>query len=166
MPAASSIAVSWESDPDKLEEMIMKVLTLVVLVFACSISAAAQKTGQPDFQAMEKGAWDAFSKGDGKYFDSLIADDGVVFNGSALSSKADLVKEVNSKPCDVKSYSFSNFKVTTIDNDATLVTYSATQDGTCGGQAMPAKVMGSTIYVKRNGKWLAFYHQESPVTGM
>jgi hypothetical protein len=149
-----------------MEERIMKVLTLVALLLTCSISAAAQKTAQPDFQAMEKGAWDAFSKGDGKYFDNLLADDAVVFNGSALSSKAQLVKEVSSKPCDVKSYSFSNFKVTMIDNDAALVTYSATQDGTCGGQPMPAKVMSSTVYVKRNAKWLAFYHQESPVTGM
>lgn len=144
----------------------MKVLTLVILVLACSISAAAQKTGQPDFQAMEKGAWDAFGKGDAKYFESFVAEDGVVFNGSALSNKAQLVKEVSSKPCDVKSYSFNNFKVTMIDNDAALVTYGATQDGTCAGQPMPAKVMSSSIYVKRNGKWLAFYHQESPVTGM
>jgi len=66
----------------------------------------------------------------------------------------------------VKSFSFNNFKVTMIDADAALVTYSATQDGTCGSEAMPAKVHGSSIYVKRNGKWMAFYHQESPVAGM
>jgi hypothetical protein len=136
----------------------MKLSVLAILTLALAISAAAQKT--PDFQAMEKGAWDAFGKGEGKYFQNLIADDAVL-----SSTKADFIKYVNSKPCEVKSYSFSNFKTTMIDANAALVTYNAVQDATCGGKAQPAKMEVSTIYVKRNGKWLAFHHQESEMMG-
>ncbi|MCA1589590.1 MAG: hypothetical protein LC734_04215 [Acidobacteria bacterium] len=46
---------------------------------------------------------------------------------------------------------------------AALATYNATQEGTCAGQPMPAKVFASTIFVKRKGKWLGFFHQESPM---
>ena len=144
----------------------MKFFGLIAVIITLAISAAAQKTSSPDFEAMEKGAWDAFGKGDGKYFQTLIADDGVVFTGASLSSKAQLVKEVTAKPCEVKSFAFSNFKTSMINDSTALVTYLSTQDATCAGQAQPAKVLSSTIYVKRNGKWQAFYHQESPITGM
>lgn len=143
----------------------MKVLTLVVFILTLAISAAAQKAGQPDFQAMEKGAWDAFGKGDAKYFESFLDSDFTMFNGSTMANRADSIKGIATKPCTVKSYSFNNFKVSMIDPNTALVTYMVTQDVTCGTQAAPAKVAASTVYVKRGGKWMGYYHQESPVMG-
>ena len=144
----------------------MKLFCLLAAVLVVAVSASAQKTGQPDFESMEKGAWNAFSKGDGAYFQGLLADDAVVFNGVAPSSKAQLVKDVSSKPCEVKSFSFGECQTRMRNPKTALVTYFANQEATCAGQPQPAKVLGSTVYVKRNGKWSAYFHQESPVTGM
>jgi hypothetical protein len=142
----------------------MKFFCLLGVVLIVVSSAAAQKT--PDFEAMEKGAWTAFSKGEGAYFDKLLSNDALVFMGSATSTKAELVKMVAMKPCEVKSFAFTGFKTTMIKPDVALVTYFATQDTTCGGKAEPTKVLNSSIYVNRNGNWSAFYHQESPAGDM
>jgi hypothetical protein len=144
----------------------MRILFAIMSVFLFAIAISAQKTSQPDFESMEKGAWNAFGKGDGAYFQAFLAEDAVVFNGVAPTSKAQLVKDVSAKPCEVKSFTFSNFKTTMINPDTALVTYFADQVTSCAGQPQPAKVLSSSIYVKRNGKWTAFYHQESPVMGM
>jgi hypothetical protein len=140
-----------------------KLLTIAVLVMACAVSAMAQKGLEADLMKSEKAAWDAFGRGDGKFFQSFLADDSVMFGDSGIQTKAEGIKMISSKPCEVKSYNFSNFKVSMVNPTTALVTYSATEDATCGGQPAPAKVNVSTIYVKRNGKWLGYFHQESPV---
>jgi len=52
--------------------------------------------------------------------------------------------------------------VVTLNQDAAILTFSATQDATCGGVAEPSPVRASTVYVKRAGKWQAAFHQETP----
>ena len=145
---------------------MIKLFCTLAAIFAFTIAISAQKTSGPDFQAMEKGFWNAFSKGDGTFFQNNLAEDAIVFNGVAPSTRAQLAKDVSSKPCEVRSFSFSDFKTTMINPTTALVTYFADQDVSCAGQAQPGKVLGSPVYVKRNGKWIAFYHQESPVMSM
>ena len=83
-----------------------------------------------------------------------------------MQTKAESVKGIAAKPCTLNKYEFSNFKVTMLDTNTALVTYRATQDAMCGTMAMPANVYTSSIYVKRNGKWWAAFHQETPATSM
>jgi hypothetical protein len=139
-----------------------KLFTIAALVLACVVSASAQKGVEADLMKMEKAAWDAFGKGDGKFFQSLLTEDAVVVGDAGFQSKADSVKMIGTKPCDIKSFNFTNFKVTMLNPSTALVTYSGTQEGTCGGQPVPAKTNASSIYVKRNGKWMAAFHQETP----
>jgi hypothetical protein len=49
-----------------------------------------------------------------------------------------------------------------LNQDVAILTFSATQDATCGGAAEPSPVWASTVFVKRGGKWLAAFHQETP----
>src|SRR2546423_2226875 len=138
----------------------MKPIMIIIGVSLVLVGgASAQMKVSPDmektFMSMEKQAWDAFGKGDGKFFQDLMTADGVVVGSEGITSKAESVKMISAKPCDVKSYSFNNFKVTMLDPDAALVTYGATVDGTCGTDKLPAKVYASTVLVKRNGKWQA-----------
>ena len=126
------------------------------------LAVSAQTKDEAGFMTLEKQAWDAFGKGDGKFFETFLVDESMVVTNGGFSSKAQTVKDIGSKPCEVKSYSFSNFKVLMIDQNTALTTYEATQDATCGGQKSPSKVLASTIFVKRKGKWLGLFHQESP----
>jgi uncharacterized protein DUF4440 len=63
--------------------------------------------------------------------------------------------------CEVKSYDLSEIKVTFVNSSTAIITYKSTQEGTCGGEALPASVWSSSVYVMRGGKWLAASHQET-----
>ena len=138
-----------------------KIFVVMVMILIGVVSAFAQNATEATLMKMERAAWDAFGKGDGKFFQNFLTEDAVVVGDSGIQSKAESVKMIATKPCDVKSYSFSNFKVTMVDPNTALVTYSATEDTTCGGQAIPPKTNVSTVYVKRKGKWMGFFHQET-----
>jgi hypothetical protein len=60
--------------------------------------------------------------------------------------------------------SLSDLKVVWIDKDAAIVMGHAVAKGTSKDQPIPeGAVLSSTLWVIRNGKWLAKYHQEMPV---
>jgi hypothetical protein len=133
------------------------VLSLVLLSF---VAAEAQTANEKMFMDMDKQAWDAFGKGDGKFFETFLSDDALLGGGMGFAGKAQAVKDISTKPCDLKSFSFANYKVTMLDANTALATYEATQDVTCGGQKSADKVYATSVFVKRKGKWLAAYHQE------
>lgn len=140
----------------------------MVCAFAGAICAQANdsKNLQDSLMAMEKQAWEAFGKGDGKFFESFLTDDFQMVSDSGISGKAQSVQMISTKPCDLKSFSFSNPKLSMLNKTTALVTYEATQDVSCGGQQAPGKAYLSSIFVKRGGKWLAMFHQESTAAPM
>jgi len=80
---------------------------------------------------------------------------------SGVATKASVVKDIGSGGCEVKSYELSDIKVAFINSSTAIITYKSTQDGTCGGQALPPAAWSSSVYVMRGGKWLAVSHQET-----
>jgi hypothetical protein len=153
----------------------MKNLLLsILLVFAFGIafaqtaekSAKSMKSAGSD-QALidkEKSMWEAWKNKDMKPFHSDVADDSVNLDSStgAWVGKEAMIKGMTDHPCDVKSYSLSDEKVTPIGKDAAILTYTANQDATCNGQKIPDKVYASSVWAKRGGKWVGISHQETP----
>ena len=88
---------------------------------------------------------------------TLLRRSGGVYN------KAQIVK-LAATDCEVKSYSLDNFKFVMLDKNAALITYTGMQDAVCSGKTIPAIVRGSSVYVKRGGKWLNALYMETPVT--
>jgi hypothetical protein len=138
-----------------------KIIAAFAFVLISFVAASAQTTMETTLMAMEKQAWDAFGKGDGKFFETFLTDDAILGSDYGFVSKAQSVKDISGKPCELKSYSFSNFKVMMLDKNTAIITYEAAQDATCGGQKAPNKVYASSVYVKRKGKWQGAYHQET-----
>lgn len=116
---------------------------------------------QKSLIASETKLWEAFKNKDPKAFKATLTADSVGVGEMGVQSKADLLKEIASGGCEIKSYSLSNFKLTTIDGNVAVLTYKGVTDGTCGGTAIPT-VWSSTVYVRRGGKWWAAAHQETP----
>ena len=143
-----------------------KIIAAFAFVLISFAAASAQATMENTLMTMEKSAWDAFGKGDGKFFETFLTDDAILGSDYGFSTKAESVKDIGTKPCELKSYAFSNFKVTMLDKNTALVTYEATQDATCMGQKSPAKVYATSLYVKRKGKWQGAYHSETPAAVM
>lgn len=115
---------------------------------------------QKNLVATEKKLWEAYKNKDTKPFKATIAADSIGVSENGVQSKADLLKEIASGGCDVKSFSLSDFKLTTLDSNAFVLTYKGVADGTCGGTAIPT-VWASSVYVRRGGKWWALAHQET-----
>ena len=151
----------------------------ILLVFAsvCFAQPAAQATASPSpkpkpamskaqmlktLSANEKKLWDAWKNKDAKPFKAMLASDAVMISEGGVENKAALVQEIASMPCEVKSYTLSDWKLTTINSGAVLLTYKGSAEGTCGGQAIPT-TWAASVWVNRNGKWQAVSHQETPV---
>ena len=112
----------------------------------------------------EKKLWEAWKNKDIKPFKTYLSADSIMVGDSGVANKTDALKELETMTCEVKSYELSDIKVTFLDSDAALMTYKATQDATCGGQAAPPAVWATSAFVKRGGRWLAASHQETPAT--
>jgi len=112
--------------------------------------------------ATEKKLWEAWKNKDAKPFKANLAADSVMIGERGVAGKADIVKEIASMPCEVKSFELSDFKTTFLNSGTVLLTYKGVADGACAGTALPA-VWASSVYVNRGGRWMAASHQETPV---
>ena len=112
--------------------------------------------------ANETALWNAWKNKDAKPFQMWLAADGIMVGEQGVGTKGDVTKMMASMPCEIKSYSLSDWKLAMIDSNAAMITYKGTIDGTCAGQAVPA-VWASSVWVNRGGKWMAFSHQETPI---
>jgi hypothetical protein len=112
--------------------------------------------------AAEKKLWEGWKNKDGKPFKAELAGDSVLIGPDGTATKAEAIKIIMEPNCDVKSYELSDFKVTTINSGAVLLTYKGAITGTCMSKPIPS-VWASTVWVSRGGKWMAFSHQESNI---
>jgi hypothetical protein len=112
--------------------------------------------------ANETALWNAWKNKDAKPFQMWLAADGVMIGDQGVGTKKDVTGMMANMPCEVKSFSLSDWKLAMVDADAAMITYKGTAEGSCGGQAIPT-VWASSLWVNRKRKWLAFSHQETPV---
>jgi hypothetical protein len=126
--------------------------------------SADMKTAAPpseaDIIAKEKAAWDAFRKKDADGFGKLVTADYLEVTDDGVSDKASAMAGM--KDFEISDVTFSDWKMTPIDKDAVLITYTATLKGTYKGKDVPPGPYRETsAYVNRNGEWLAAYYQET-----
>ena len=116
---------------------------------------------QASLVAKEKSLWEGFKKKDAKPFERNLSADALQIDVTGLTTKADVVKSL--ADCEVKDYALDNFKMMKVDANVMVITYKATLHATCGGQAAPENILASSVWVNRGGKWVASFHQETPV---
>lgn len=156
-----------------------RLLPLVIALMLCNASAALAQEPTPAASpspkpvmtkaqsqkiivATEKKLWEAWKAKNIKVFKTYLSADSVMIGVAGVANKTESLKELEGLSCEIKSYELSDIKVVFLNGDAALMTYKATQDGTCGGTAVPSAVWASSAYVKRGGKWFAASHQETP----
>jgi hypothetical protein len=121
-------------------------------------SAAAPS--EADIRAKETAAWEAVKKKDWDAFAKLMADDYFEVEDDGVHDKATSVAMV--KDFDLSDYTLSDWKMTSIDANAVLITYTANVTAKFKGEAFPAGPWReASAYVSRNGEWLAIYYQET-----
>ena len=145
---------------------VVFVLLLISSVFASGqtkTSKGANDSVQTQLETMEKQAWEAWKTKNGAFFQTLLSEDSIQVGSGGVANKATIVKDITSPMCEVRSYSMDNFQMIMMDKKTAILTYKAMQDATCDGKTIPSSVWATSMYVKRNGKWVSNFHQETPV---
>lgn len=122
---------------------------------------AVAPPSEADMIAKEKAAWDAFKRKDADAFKKALAPEyvGITPNGPGdIAATLTAMKDV-----EISDLTFADWKVTQIDKDLVLLTYTTTQKGTYKGQAFDGTNRHGAAWTNRNGEWLAIYFQETPV---
>ena len=109
-----------------------------------------------DAIANEKIIWDALKNRNFDAFEALLASDSIEVEPGGVSDKSGSVKGVSEM--DFSKAVLSDWQSLKIDEDAALVTYMVK-----GGNIDPSGEHHATIWVKRDAKWLAIFHQGTPV---
>lgn len=112
--------------------------------------------------ALEKQAWEAQKNRNGSFFQSFLSEDSIAVSATGVENKAQIIKFMSGSSCELKSYSLDNFKLVMLEKNTAILTYKLMQDAICNGKALPATVWVSSLYVKRGGKWLGAFYQETP----
>lgn len=120
--------------------------------------AAAPATG-PDPIANDKIVWDLFKAKNYDAFADLLAPDFVEVTTDGVYDKAGTVKGV--QMFDASKAVLSDWKAVNLDADAALVTYVIKDPSEA--KTAPLGTRGSSIWVKRDGKWLGLFHHGGTV---
>lgn len=112
--------------------------------------------------ALEKQAWEAWKNRNGSFYQSFLSEDSIQISANGVENKAQIIESMSDSSCEVKSYSLDNFKLVMLEKNTAILTYKAMPDAICNGKALPVTLWASSVYVKRSGKWLAAFYQDTP----
>lgn len=118
-----------------------------------------------DLIAIEKSLWTAWSKKDAAVFEKHLTADYVqaVAGAGVASGRDKIVADLGSMDCNVASFTFIDASLRKLGPDVVIVSYTATQDATCGGEKLPPKVFVMSAYVRQQDRWLSASYQETPI---
>ena len=150
-----------------MRRIVTAVLGLAVLLSGVALFAESASDTEKMLQSKEQAGWQAWKDHDQKAFEAMLPDNAInIAGGSVDKGKQQIVKGATDPGCTVNNFSLSDFSYIWLDKDTVMMTYNATQDATCGGKKVPEKVVASSLWQKKGGKWLSPFHQETPVGGM
>jgi ketosteroid isomerase-like protein len=115
--------------------------------------------------ALDRQANEAYIKGDSKFFEGMLSDKFVMYEGGQRIDKPAVIEMIAGNKCDVKTWNLDDPHLARIDADTYVLSYRGTFDGTCAGpdgasMKVPSPVRAASIWVRNGDKWLAVYHSE------
>lgn len=118
-------------------------------------------TGLPKLEAT---LWEGWKTHDATPFEKHLAEGTLNTNsaGSLDVGKAKGIANIKSTDCVVASYALGEMTVHRFGDSTAILTYQATQDATCRGEKVPAKVNVTSVWYKQGDQWLAASYHESP----
>jgi hypothetical protein len=114
-------------------------------------------------RALETRSWQAWQGHDAAFFEQFLSDDHVEVHAPGIAGKAAVIAGVRSPACVVKTYALGPISSTRVSADAFLLTYRAEQDTSCGSQRVPSPVWATSLYARRDGRWVNVMYQHTPV---
>jgi len=145
-----------------LGALLVLALGATMLFAQSGMRSGKNAATEHEIQKLETSLWQAWKDHDAKPFEERLTGNSINMVSPIQRGKANIVKEITSNSCKASSFSLSDFAYSWLSADSVIVTYKAMQEGRCNGKKLPAIVNASSVWVKRNGKWMNPFHQESP----
>ncbi len=144
-----------------------KIMMMLMIAIGVSSVAFGQTKMSKDSKveaqiiALEKAGWEAWKNKNAAWYQTNLAEDALQVNGGGVLNKSQILK-ITGTDCEIKSFSLDNFKFLMLDKNSALITFTGMQNGVCSGKTIPAKVHSTSVYVRRDGKWLNALYTETP----
>ncbi len=122
-------------------------------------SGADEGSLERDIVAKEREELDALKTGNVDRFADLLADNAVFVDAKGPASKAQVVKNV--RGFTLSEYSIDEIRYVPLSSNSGLIAYKLREKGLSHGKAFEAQVYVSSIWMKRGGKWVSLFSQET-----
>jgi ketosteroid isomerase-like protein len=109
-------------------------------------------------------AWENFCAKNKQAYADAIADDAAGFDltGTGLKDKAAVVNDVDL--ADVTHYEMHDYQAHRISEDVALVHFFARFSGEAAGRPFEIQMYIGEVFVRRQGRWLVRWFQNTPAT--
>jgi hypothetical protein len=133
-----------------------KYITYAMTAFFATIAVSIAAPDKDAVMAREKAAWQTFKEKKSDEFKKLLSPNVV---GVYADGTYNLQKQVDDmQKWDMKSFSFSDFKLVMPDANTAVVTYKVTIEGTSEGKDASGNYNAGSVWHMKNGEWRAVFH--------
>jgi hypothetical protein len=122
-------------------------------------SVQDKHSGEDIAVRLERQAWEAMKTTDYRAYVRLLAEDFVDVLPDGIITKSEEEKGIVQLTMD--DYKWEGLRVVHFKPDVTLLVYKATQKASFGGKPIPTPTWVSSLWIKRNGRWLNAFVQET-----
>ena len=145
----------------------MRLLIVMALLLSATVApvARAQTPGDErllaELTALERASWEAALKDDKDFFRTYMAPEfkGLFADGT-VAGREDFLR--NMDDFHLVKYSMGEVSLLRINEHAVMVLYRAGFEGVHKGKKLSQSgVESSSLYVRRDGKWLEIFYQET-----
>jgi len=104
--------------------------------------------------------WKALQYHDLVTFNSLLLPDFIEVE-KTIQNREQILANLNT--CTLVSFNFHNHQTRMLSPDAAVIAYNANSEITCGESHLKGSYNATTVWVRRDGKWLVQIHTEIPI---
>jgi uncharacterized protein (TIGR02246 family) len=122
-------------------------------------STNSASTLQEQIVAQERAGLEALKTGDLAAFAASTADEAVFVDAHGPATKAEVVE--HTAAFRLTDYTMADVRFVPVTADSGLIVYTLTESGTSHGKEFTARVHVSSLWLKRGGKWLCAFSQET-----
>jgi len=138
---------------------IMQMPTLLGLIILAAAPTRADGDLQATILAKERQELECLKNGDTAKFASLVAENAMFVDAHGAAGKTEILK--HTAEFRLQDFVMEDVRFVPLSSTSGLLIYKATETGTSHGKQFSATVYVSAIWVKREGKWLCVFSQET-----
>ena len=134
-----------------------KHITHTILAFFCAIAVSiAAAPSEDTMMEKEKAAWQAFKDKKPDDFKKVVSAKLVAVYAEGM---ADMQRELaDMQKWDMKSFTISDYKVTSDGSDTVVTTYKVAVQGTYDGKDQSGNYNAASVWKREKGEWMAIFH--------